>query len=153
MVQFTLPTSGDPAGGTEVVLSGVNFGRSVSDIANVTIGEQPCLNVSLPRDGEIQCRVPPGVGANLNVRIVMTNGIFSPTNDHWSYFAPEVTAVDPVYAMPGPAEQAFDIVGNYFGLDAVAIQSGRMGGVPCGNVLLMPSNMSAAAGLLPISVG
>lgn len=61
------PNVGATTGGSQVSITGEEFGTGLVDIANVYIGARPCVQVTYISDRRIECRTPPGAGAKLPV--------------------------------------------------------------------------------------
>eukprot|EP00002_Diphylleia_rotans_P014939 TRINITY_DN28_c0_g1_i1.p1 TRINITY_DN28_c0_g1~~TRINITY_DN28_c0_g1_i1.p1 ORF type:complete len:732 (+),score=160.24 TRINITY_DN28_c0_g1_i1:87-2282(+) len=102
------PTSGK----TAILVEGTNFGDDVS-VIHVSIGVSYCTNIQLVSDTKLTCTIPPGVGKDLAV-IVVVNGLASSKPLYFSYDAPSIQQIS---ASHGPTEgrQSLTITGLNFG--------------------------------------
>ena len=91
--------------------------NNIASGVRVLIGERECSHVSWFSPQLLSCEVPPGVGANLDVR-VLANGQATPKgNALFNYAKPVIDKVVPPFLMdyPGVARGPFQIWGKNFG--------------------------------------
>ena len=89
------PTSGPTAGGTEITITGQDFGASGVVVINGM--NAPLLSYT---DTLIQAVSPPGVGLNRAVRVVRGDGVASAPYFGFSYYAPNITSISPQVGPP-----------------------------------------------------
>eukprot|EP00002_Diphylleia_rotans_P014942 TRINITY_DN28_c0_g2_i2.p1 TRINITY_DN28_c0_g2~~TRINITY_DN28_c0_g2_i2.p1 ORF type:complete len:648 (+),score=140.01 TRINITY_DN28_c0_g2_i2:115-2058(+) len=102
------PTSGK----TAILIEGSNFGDDASQV-HVSIGVSYCANIQIVSDTQLTCVIPPGVGKDLAV-IVVVNGLATNKPIYFSYDAPSIQQIS---ASRGPTEgkQSLTITGINFG--------------------------------------
>merc|ERR1711871_1418440 len=99
-VALVEPRSGSNAGAFDIQLTGKSFGMNASSSLTAKIGSKPCLKTTWVNDTVMSCRVPPGAGSNLPVRVFVKGrpGTGSAT---FSYDSPVVSSISP---KEGPAK-------------------------------------------------
>jgi len=115
-----------------VQVLGNGFGLQPSHVSQVTIGGKECPRVDWVSQTEIHVAIPPGVGANQEVRVSLSTGLSSsldtsPTGQI-SYLQPEVVSISPEYIFATNVTGDFDISGAHFGNAASDLESIRVGG-------------------------
>jgi hypothetical protein len=116
IVKSISPSSGVlPSGGSLLSINGSNFGVCTSScpVISVKINHLDCTSVVLISDAQVNCTIPPGIGKNLNVNVVI-NGFSNIPNTLFAYIAPKVISITPSQSI-GKLGDSFSISGNYFG--------------------------------------
>jgi len=124
------PTTDTTAGGKTITLTGSSFGIS----GFVSIGSSTC-SVLAPADyshTSIKCKVNPGEGANLPIKVTGADGRSSSEVFTFSYAKPVVTSVTPVTGgtdgrNSGGSQIVLTVTGTSFGTSSVV----AVGSSPC----------------------
>ncbi|HUK89118.1 MAG TPA: IPT/TIG domain-containing protein, partial [Blastocatellia bacterium] len=128
------PSSGPPAGGTSVVITGSNFSQS----ATVTIGGVAATGVTVTNGVEITATTPPGALGAANVVVTNPDNQASTLSSAFTYAntapAPTVTSISPASG-PTSGETAITITGSGFQFGATV----AIGGAPATNMIVYNS--------------
>jgi len=110
---------------------GSGFGLEPSHVESITVGEKACPRVEWKSQSELLIAVPPGVGADQEVRVVLSSGLgsnlYMSPNSRLSYSLPEVQSISPQYIFTAAVKGNFDIVGKYFGNEPNDVEEVRIG--------------------------
>ena len=124
----------DIAGGSEVIIQGLNFGDDSSAI-QVFIGAENAASVHLVSQSQVNIVLPRGVGKDLRVSVEV-GGQQSPADQRLSYAAPQVDAVSPTFGFNGSLFlEDFTIFGENFGNSVSDVGQVRIGGHTCQSVV------------------
>jgi hypothetical protein len=112
-----VPDSGDPKGNYTIDIYGRNFGTVQSTFKDgyVTIRGETCLETTWVSDRQIKCKVPPGSGPGVDVKIWDVEGRDS--INHFKKFGYALPTVDKVVPDHLPTTGGtIKISGNYYGI-------------------------------------
>ena len=97
------PDSGEPEGGTSVMISGVNFTEEVEGETSVSFGGLEALEVVVVDDSLISCISPPGIDGDI-VEVMVSNPRGVAVFDGFAYIDtsddPIITSVEPNVDLP-----------------------------------------------------
>lgn len=86
IISFIFPAYGPTGGGSAITIAGRGFGTASVDLPVATINFHPCLSTLRQTDSAILCIIPPGVGGNLAIDVLIDGQrSFPTTNVFFSY--------------------------------------------------------------------
>lgn len=159
VVQVPRVTGASPAiistaGGVNVTIYGVAFGRKVGDVASVSIGGRPCEPFWHVSGSQLKCTAPAGIGRTADVMVTNRLGLRSEAAPLVGYQSPRVSTVRPEYALSGPEDGttldvmiAGDSIAS--GNESDPLPQIEVAGVECAAVEWSSSNEVRCRGLDP----
>ena len=146
------PDVGNTSGGYWIEVATEHQGRSLADIASVSIGGVPCDGIRWTGPAALACLVPHGTGRSHRVVVENAGGVSTSDDVFFSYERPLITAVVPSRVMTGPTAYNFTLWGNSLALPLGAVGPHpiiTVGGNPCsGGVRVISASEVHCIGVL-----
>jgi len=115
-VNIVMPGNGPTTGGTQITVSGRNFGMAINHPSpEVTIGGKNCLQSIWEHDGKVKCVSPSGIGIGNVVVYLQGQQSQAGYDTIYEYDEPVVTGVNPNHGPTGGGSK-ITVLGKNFGV-------------------------------------
>ena len=115
-VNIVMPGNGPTTGGTQITVSGKNFGMAINHPnPEVTIGGKNCLQSIWEHDGKVKCVSPSGIGIGNVVVYLQGQQSQAGYDTIYEYDEPVVTGVNPDHGPTGGGSK-ITVLGKNFGV-------------------------------------
>ncbi len=115
-VNIVMPGNGPTTGGTQITVTGKNFGMAINHPnPEVTIGGKNCLQSIWEHDGKVKCVAPSGIGIGNVVVYLQGQQSQSGYDTIYEYDEPVVTGVTPNHGPTGGGSK-ITVLGKNFGV-------------------------------------
>jgi hypothetical protein len=115
-VNIVMPGNGPTTGGTQITVTGRNFGMAINHPnPEVTIGGKNCLQSIWEHDGKVKCVAPSGIGIGNVVVYLQGQQSQSGYDTIYEYDEPVVTGVSPDHGPTGGGSK-ITVLGKNFGV-------------------------------------